>query len=315
MKRNTDCPRPVKIALSGCLLKILATFTLMAGLCAQGSNAQTNGAPQKKMETYDLLVFSNPVAGAEVEYNRWYSEQHQQDVVSIPGFKTAQRFVISDVQLRESKSLPKYLIIYRIVTDDLASVYAEVNRRIETGVTVMSPAYDRANSINFTYRAIRPLVYPRTVASKHKEDADAARIARKASQEASQTYVQVVFSDPTTAGLEDEYNRWYDTHHELDVVSAPGFVEAQRFVLSDIQLGNKPALAKYLVTYKIVSDDIAARFADYRRLAPSMSTSPAMGMSFGYTYKAMEPMIDGDQVRAERANKKSASTEGTRQPY
>ena len=38
--------------------------------------------------------------------------------------------MISDVQLRESKALPKYLIIYRIVTDDLASVYAEVNRRI-----------------------------------------------------------------------------------------------------------------------------------------------------------------------------------------
>ena len=303
MKSDTPCPRPVTTTLAGCLLKIFLTFALMAGLCARGSSAPTNRAPQKKTEAYDLLVFSNPVAGAELEYNRWYSEQHQQDVVSIPGFKTAQRFVLSDVQLRESKPLPKYLIIYRIVTDDLASVYAEVNRRIDTGVTVMSPAYDRANSINFTYRAIRPVVYSRRIGSEHKQDADSARLAHAASQDASQTYIQVVFSDPTTAGLEDEYNRWYDTHHELDVVSAPGFVEAQRFVLSDVQLGNKPALAKYLVTYKIVSDDVAARFADYRRLAPSMSTSPAMGMSFGYTYKAMEPMIDGDQVRAERAAK------------
>lgn len=312
MERNTDRPRSVKTVLAGRLLQILAAFALMAGLCAQGSNAQTNGAPQKKTETYDLLVFSNPVPGAELEYNRWYSEQHQQDVVSIPGFKTAQRFVISDVQLRESQPLPKYLIVYRIVTGDLASVYAEVNRRIETGVTLMSPAYDRANSINFTYRTIRPVVYSRSISSNHKDHADAVRIARTASQGASQTYVQVVFSDPTTAALEDEYNRWYDTHHELDVVSAPGFVEAQRFVLSDIQLGNKPALAKYLVTYKIVSDDIAVRFADYRRLAPSMSTSPAMGMSFGYTYKAMEPPIDGDQVRAERAARKSALLERTR---
>ena len=314
MKTDTDCPRTVKIGFSGSLLKIFA-FALMAGLCCQGSHAQkTKGTTQKTMETYELLVFSNPVAGAELEYNRWYSERHQQDVVSIPGFKTAQRFVISDVQLRESKPLPKYLIIYRIVTDDLAAVYAEVNRRIETGVTMMSPAYDRPNSLNFTYRAIRPTVHSRNAAneSEGKGVVTATRIAPGANQEASQTYIQIVFSDPTTPALEDEYNRWYDTHHELDVVSAPGFVEAQRFVLSEIQLGDKPALAKYLVTYKIVSGDIAARFADYRRLAPSMSKSPAMGMSYGYTYKAMEPMIDGDQVRAERAAQKSASLGDTR---
>ena len=55
----------MKTALAGFLLKILAIFTLMAGLCVQATNAQANGTLQKKMETYDLLVFSNPVAGAK----------------------------------------------------------------------------------------------------------------------------------------------------------------------------------------------------------------------------------------------------------
>jgi hypothetical protein len=40
-------------------------------------------------ETYYFLVFSNPVAGQEARYNKWYNEQHQLDVVSIPGFVTA----------------------------------------------------------------------------------------------------------------------------------------------------------------------------------------------------------------------------------
>jgi hypothetical protein len=286
--------------------KISGVLALAAVLSLQSAAAQTKASNQNKAETYYLLVFSNPVAGQEAEYNRWYSDQHQQDVVSVPGFKTAQRFVLSDVQLRQSKPLPKYVIIYKIETADLGSVYAEVKRRIETGVTVISPAYDRANSMEFTYRAIRPLVFPRgSSSSGHKADASGAAGSR------AEVYFQIVFSD-ATAGLEDEYNQWYDQHHELDVVSAPGFVEAQRFALSDIQLGNTPPLAKYLVIYKIVSDDIAARFADYRRIAPSMSESPAMGMSYGYTYRAMEPVIYGDQIRAERAKQKAAPGASTR---
>lgn len=286
--------RLVKAALWCCAMAVLVAASLLATSHTETAAAQGNGSARKKTGTYYFLVFSNPVAGTEDEYNRWYNELHQKDVVSIPGFMTAQRFVISEVQLRESKPLPKYLVIYKIVTDDLAAVYAEVSRRLQTGITKMSPAYDRATSISFTYRAIRPIVY------HHGENAGSPHSG-------SQEYVQIVFSDPATAALEQQYNTWYDQKHEPQVVSSPGFVEAQRFVLSDVQSGKSQPLSKYLVIYKIISGDLAARFADYRRLAPSMSTSPAMGMSYGYTYKAIEPMIDGDQVRAERAKQKAAS--------
>lgn len=275
-------------AMLGAAFVIVAVFGLFSASSAIAA-AQTAGASKGKVETYYLLVFSNPVAGREAEYNKWYNELHQKDVVSVPGFVTAQRFVISDVQLRDSKPLPKYLVMYKIVTDDLPSVYAEVNRRLETGVTVMSPSFDKTTSVGFTYRAIRPIIH-------HKDNSDGAP------QNNSQVYYQLVFSDPTQ-GQEDEYNRWYDKQHEPDVVSAPGFVDAQRFVLSDTQLSNKEALTKYLVMYKIVSDDVAARFADFKLLAPTMPMSPAMGKSYGYTYKALEPMVFGDQVRAERAKK------------
>ena len=128
-------------------------------------------------------------------------------MVSIPGFMTAQRFVISEVQLRESKPLPKYLVIYKIVTDDLAAVYAEVSRRLQTGITKMSPAYDRATSISFTYRAIRPIVY------HHGENAGSPHSG-------SQEYVQIVsatrprlpLSSNTTPGMtESTSRRW--CHH------------------------------------------------------------------------------------------------------
>src|SRR5271169_1702848 len=72
-------------------------------------------------EPYYFFVFSYPVAGHENEYNQWYDHQHAQDVVAIPGFVTAQRFVKNDLPLYRMVDLqvPKYLIIYEIVTADV----------------------------------------------------------------------------------------------------------------------------------------------------------------------------------------------------
>jgi len=76
-------------------------------------------------ETYYFFVFSNPVAGHEDEYHKWYNEQHAQDVVAIPGFRTAQRFVKNDLPLYRMVDLqvPKYLIVYKIVTDNVNAVF------------------------------------------------------------------------------------------------------------------------------------------------------------------------------------------------
>ena len=173
-------------AMLGIALAILAVVGLFPPGVSTIHAAQKADAASKKAETYYLLVFSNPVAGMEDEYNKWYSQQHQKDVVSVPGFMTAQRFVLSDVQLRDSKPLPKYLIMYKIVTDDLPSVYAEVTRRLQTGVTVISPSFDKTTSVSLSYRAIRPMIY-------HKSDADGA----PKSKSDSQVYYQLVFTDPT----------------------------------------------------------------------------------------------------------------------
>src|SRR5437763_8992124 len=84
-------------------------------------------------ETYYFFVFSNPVAGHEDEYNKWYDTQHAQDVVAIPGFQTAQRFVKTELPLYRMVDLqvPKYLIVYKIVTDNMDAVFAEVQRRLD----------------------------------------------------------------------------------------------------------------------------------------------------------------------------------------
>jgi hypothetical protein len=264
------------------------------------SSTVTNAASPKadgdkgKSETYQLLVFSNPVAGREDEYNKWYDGQHLADVVSIPGFVNGQRFVATDTQLRKGGAMPpkKYVVVYTIVTDALPAVYAEVNRRIATGITYMSPAYDRAASYNYTYKAITPIL----VHKGHETSVAKGEV---------RDYLQLVFSSPV-AGKEDEYLKWYQGQHEPDMVEVPGFASGQMLALSDVQINPDGPKSKYqyLVTYKMVTDDLGGMIATYRRLSPTMVMSPAFGPSDGYTYKAVGPALSGDKVRADRAKKK-----------
>ena len=69
-----------------------------------------------------MVVHTRPVsADKEDEYNKWYTEEHLADVVSVPGFGSARRFVLSETPGFEG--LPsndfKYMAIYELDTDDV----------------------------------------------------------------------------------------------------------------------------------------------------------------------------------------------------
>lgn len=243
--------------------------------------ARDRAAPAR--DVYYYLVFSNPLAGKEDEYNKWYNTEHAPDVVAVPGFVTAQRMVAATTQLRETKPPTKYLIVYKIVTDDLAAVNAEVVRRLQTGQTVMSPTFDgTAPSPTGIFKTIGPVV-------EH----------RGASTSSGSAFYQFVFVNPVP-GLEREFNTWYETQHLPDMVSTPGFVDGQRLKLASREAGGTQPPYQYLVMYKIVTDDLPLVFDTFRRRAATMVTSRAFGDSAGYTYKTFGPLIVGDEVRAKR---------------
>ena len=58
-----------------------------------------------------MLVFSNAAEGRDDEFNKWYDEVHKGDVLSLEPFKSAKRYVVSQVP-----GLPdpahRYLAIY-----------------------------------------------------------------------------------------------------------------------------------------------------------------------------------------------------------
>lgn len=106
------------------------------------------------MARYVFLVMTNPASPEqEAEYNRWYSTEHFQDVLGVPGFVSAQRFRLAPDQYDQSgpdrrqkpgttgKHPYTYLSLYELDTDDLPGVLEEVKRR-EAETWVISSCLD-----------------------------------------------------------------------------------------------------------------------------------------------------------------------------
>ncbi|MGA3158908.1 MAG: substrate-binding domain-containing protein [Steroidobacteraceae bacterium] len=242
-------------------------------------------------ETYYLYVLNDPVAGREEEYNNWYDHQHAPDVVSIPGFISAQRYIWSEHQLRPDARPPtKYLIEFKIVTDDIAAVYAEVIRRIREHITVMGTAIAPGTGGSYTYRAITDVVPGR--------GGDASPSGARAPEH----FVQMVFGS-AAPGKDAQFNDWYNHVHSPSVASTLGFQQWQRFELSPVQLGEAHA-DRYMVKFDIETRDIEAVFARFRQDMKAAAKLPALGdagtIGAGYTYRAIGPLLSGDEVRKQR---------------
>ena len=72
------------------------------------------------MQNHVMIVYTNPVAGREEEFNQWYDDIHLRDLLAVPGFIAARRYRLSDAQSPNATPSPfQYLCIYEIESDDL----------------------------------------------------------------------------------------------------------------------------------------------------------------------------------------------------
>jgi len=259
------------------LTRWLAGLVLLLGLPAL---ACAKAPPQ----TYYALVFNGPVAGREADYNRWYDEQHAPDVVSIPGFVSAQRYKRSDLQLRpDAGASPPYLVVYRIVTDDLPAVYAEVVARIKSGRTRLSPAMAPGGGMNLTY----------LVTATHNWPAPGK--ARKA-------LLHVVLTDGNP-GQNAALDARYVKRHAPDMAKVPGVTGYALGTLSPTQMIQETAARHHIAMFRIETADLAGMIAHVREVAPGMDRGPGMRNLWGYTYAPIGPELSGDRIRAQRAHR------------
>ena len=75
-------------------------------------------------------------------------------------------------------------------------------------------------------------------------------------------------------GKDDEFNRWYNEVHLVDVLAVDGFVAAQRFALKDMSGSASPH--RYLAIYEVETDDIDGVVERLGAAAGTMVISEAM---------------------------------------
>lgn len=95
------------------------------------------------MARHVLVALTNSVEGTDAAFNAWYTDQHQHDVLKVPGFRSCQRFALSDAQISISPPAAwKYLAIYEIETTDLSASLTELAERVGTPLLPMSETLD-----------------------------------------------------------------------------------------------------------------------------------------------------------------------------
>jgi len=115
------------------------------------------------MAKYTFVVLTNPVAGKEDEYNRWYNENHIPDVLNVPGFVSGHRFCLADHQMGFGPAKHKYLALYEIETDDLAGTIKELRGRNGTADIVPSDAIDTSDVGAFIFKPVAEKVMAKDV--------------------------------------------------------------------------------------------------------------------------------------------------------
>jgi hypothetical protein len=121
------------------------------------------------MTKYTVVVLTNPTAGKEAEFNRWYNEQHIPDVLQAKGFVRAQRFKLADTQMSyEVSSAHRYLALYEIETDDLAGSIRDLQSRAGTADMILSDAVDLTSTDTRIFQPVADAVRAKDVARSRR---------------------------------------------------------------------------------------------------------------------------------------------------
>jgi hypothetical protein len=101
------------------------------------------------MNRHLLIVLTNAAAGRDIEFNEWYDRIHIPDALAIPGFVSARRFEMSDLEFLPAgvRSSPfRYLTLYEI-DGDPSIVLTEWRDRLTSGSMRLSDSIEMETSV------------------------------------------------------------------------------------------------------------------------------------------------------------------------
>ncbi len=138
----------------------------------------------------------------EEEFNAWYDTQHLPDLLALPGFLDAGRY-------EAVKGGPKYLAVYEIESVDALAPLDVPNRQRGAWDRRIGP---QVIGKNLT-RIVGPQIFPQAVEQPGRGMAPALQIGRMS----------------VPAGVDAEWNAWYNGQYIPGYRKVPGVIAARRF--------------------------------------------------------------------------------------
>jgi hypothetical protein len=172
----------------------------------------------------------------EEEFNAWYDTDHLPQLLTLPGFLDAARYVAV-------KGGPKYLAVYEL--DDVEAMQRPefVNRKRSPWEARMSP---RVVGKNFAL-IIGRQIFPESVENADRGMAPALQIGRMSVPE----------------GSDDEWNAWYNGSYIPGYRKVPGVIYARRYRVVDGDVG-------YTTMYEFENPQVSESAEwDHQRLTSS----------------------------------------------
>jgi hypothetical protein len=226
-------------------------------------------------ERHVFLALTNPTAGREQDFDRWY-ERHVEEVLErYIGFVSGRRYRASSYQVAGAPLPWSHLALYEVVAGDLDALHASNRAVLESGGLTPHDGAVAPGAAAWLYTALGGAELP-----------------------PPDRHAYLALTNPV-AGREAEFNAWYDGHHLGEIVEhTPGFTAGRRYERAGSQRHGQAPPWRYLALYRVDAEDIGASleaivplirervFTSHRRtLAPDHAS---------WSYTALGPASRGD---------------------
>jgi hypothetical protein len=153
-----------------------------------------------------MMVWVDVPADVEDEFNKWYNEEHIAERLAVPGFLSAARY-------EAVKSGPKHLAMYEIENADVLNSpeYMKVRNNPSEWTKRMSPDVVGTTYIRNVYEMIHP-----------------EKVTAEIAQSGMAPALQIGRMD-IPAGIESDWNEWYNTVYIPNYEKVPGVVRGRRY--------------------------------------------------------------------------------------
>jgi hypothetical protein len=222
------------------------------------------------------LVLLSPKTGMEQAFDQWYCI-HLIEFVRIPGVSSARRNKLLPVPAL-GISLPPSMAMYELEASTVDEIDAEVIRRMEDGRITRSDTVDYAGLVIIMARPLGPGLFGRYTPTATEPQ---GRFTPK------KEYQLIIFSDPATPAVEDEYNHWCDHQLIPDILRAPDYLFAQRFLVTSASPNSNTA--RNFILFNLRSRDLEATSAELLRRIQNKGSIATTAMDH-CTAAFMEPV-------------------------